>query len=228
MVGCASCVSKAGSSEAVADPRLRQALWVALFLNATMFGVEAVAALYGRSVALQADAVDFFSDAANYGISLFVLGMGVQARARAALFKGVTMGLFGVGVLGTSLYRTWFQEVPDAQVMGIISVLALVTNLAVAGLLYRYRGGDSNIRSVWLCSRNDALANLAVIAAASGVLATGTGWPDLLVAAGIATLCLSAAVQVIGQARTELRYLPSRAGHTHQAGPETRLVTRQP
>ena len=228
MAGCTSCVSGAGSSDVVADPRLRRALWVALFLNATMFGVEAVAALYGRSVALQADAVDFFSDAANYGISLLVLGMGIGARARAALFKGVTMGLFGFGVLGTSLYRCLFQDVPDPQVMGMVGALALITNLSVAGLLYRYRGGDSNMRSVWLCSRNDAVANLAVITAASGVVATGTGWPDLLVATGIAALCLSAAVQVIGQARTELRSLPPCSGHTDQTGADPGLVPPQP
>ena len=222
MAGCTSCVSGAGSQDARGNPSLRRVLWVALFLNALMFGVEAIAALYGRSLALQADAVDFFGDAANYGISLLVLGMGIQARARAALFKGITMGLFGIGVLGTSLYRTLFQEVPDAQVRGVVGVLALATNLTVAGLLYRYRSGDSNMRSVWLCSRNDAVANVAVIVAASGVMATGAGWPDLFVAAGIATLCLSSAVQVIGQARAELRFRPA-----DQSRPDPRLAPPQ-
>jgi Co/Zn/Cd efflux system component len=185
-------------------------LWIALVLNALMFLVEVVAGFLSGSVSLQADAVDFFSDSANYGISLFVLGMGIQARARAALFKGATMAVFGVGVLFLASYRFVTQAVPDAEMMGLTGLLALAANVFVAALLYRYRSGDSNMRSIWLCSRNDALANLAVIAAASGVLVTSHGWPDVIVAAGIAALNLTAARQVIAQARAELGY-PARS-----------------
>jgi Co/Zn/Cd efflux system component len=206
MAGCHSCASDQSLHTPPPDGRFRRVLWIALVLNALMFVVEVTAGILSGSVSLQADAVDFFADSANYGISLFVLGMGIQARARAALFKGATMAVFGVGVLSIACYRFLTQTVPDVEIMGATALLALATNVFVAALLFRYRSGDSNMRSIWLCSRNDALANLAVIAAASGVLVTGHGWPDVMVAAGIATLNLTAARQVIGQARTEMAY----------------------
>ena len=200
------CCAASVTTEARNDPRFRRVLWVALIANALMFGVEIVASFISGSVSLQADALDFFGDAANYGISLFVLGLSLQARSKAALFKGATMAAFGLWVLGSALYRTMAQTVPDAVFMGAMGLLALVVNVGVALMLFRYRRGDSNMRSIWLCSRNDALGNIAVMLAASGVFLTATGWPDILVAVIIATLNISAAWQVFGQARGELRW----------------------
>ncbi len=187
------------------DQRFRRVLWLALIANFVMFGVELVASWWGDSVALQADALDFFGDAANYAISLFVLGMSLQRRAYAALFKGLTMAAFGLWVIATAVQRAITGSVPDPATMGAIALLALLVNVAVALMLYRYRSGDSNMRSIWLCSRNDAIGNLAVVAAASGVFMLGSRWPDLLVAMLIAGLSLSAAVQVARQALSELR-----------------------
>lgn len=191
-------------SEKAIPESYRRVLWIALAINGTMFGVEIVAGLMGRSLSLQADALDFFADAANYGISLLVLGWGVKWRAGAALFKGVAMALVGFWVFGMAVYHVQSGNVPQSEVMGIVGVLALIANLSCAWLLYKYRSGDSNMRSVWLCSRNDAIANIAVLVAASGVWATGSGWPDVVVGAIIATLALSSAIQIIRQARIEL------------------------
>ena len=190
---------------AAASPAYRRVLWVALVLNAAMFGVEVVAGLAAGSVSLLADAVDFFGDAANYGLSLAVLGMGLAWRARAAAVKGLSMGAFGVFVLARAGWSLWHGEVPEPVTMGLVGALALVVNVAVAVMLYRWREGDANMRSVWLCSRNDALGNLAVMAAALGVFGTGSAWPDLLVAAVMAALALSASRAVLQQARQELR-----------------------
>lgn len=180
-------------------------LWLVLALNAAMFVLELVAGLAAGSVALQADALDFLGDAANYGISLFVLGHGLGRRALAGLAKGVTMGLFGLWVLGNAAYHALAGTVPEAEVMGAVGLLALAANIAAAVLLFRHRHGDSDRRSVWLCSRNDAIGNVAVVLAASGVFATGANWPDLAVALLMAGLALSAAVQVIRQALSERR-----------------------
>lgn len=187
------------------EPRYRAVLWIALIANAAMFVVELTASLVSGSVSLQADALDFFSDAMNYGITLFVLGMSLRARSYAALFKGLTMGLFGIWVLGSALYRLMTDAVPDAAVMGLVGLLALTVNVGVAVLLFQFRNGDANARSIWLCSRNDAIGNIAVMLAASGVFATGAGWPDIAVAAIIASLSLSAAWQIGMQARDELK-----------------------
>ena len=180
-------------------------LWVALAVNASMFSVEVIAGAGARSSALHADALDFLADAANYAISLFVLGALLRTRAKAALLKGVSMGLFGLWVLGRAAYHTAMGIVPEAEVMGAVGVLALAANAGVAALLYRYRSGDSNMRSVWLCTRNDMLGNAALLLAASGVLATGRGWPDAVIALGMAALALSGARQIIRQATGELR-----------------------
>lgn len=192
-------------SSSAASPQYRRVLWVALVLNAAMFVVELAGGWRADSVSLLADAVDFFGDAANYGVSLWVLGMALAWRARAALVKGLTMGLFGVFVLGRAAWAASAGVVPEPATMGAIGVLALLVNVGVALLLYRWRDGDANMRSVWLCSRNDALGNLAVMAAALGVLGTGHGWPDLIVAGVMAALALTAARAVIAQARTELK-----------------------
>lgn len=189
---------------AQAGPRYRRVLWVALVINAAMFGVEIAGGLRSGSVSLLADAVDFFGDAVNYGLSLAVLGLGLYWRARAAWFKGLTMGLYGIFVLGRTFWAALQGTPPEPLTMGLIAVLALTANVAVAVMLYAWREGDANMRSVWLCSRNDALGNLAVAAAALGVFGSGSAWPDLLVAALMATLALTAAWSVWRQARAEL------------------------
>jgi Co/Zn/Cd efflux system component len=171
-------------------------LWVALVLNGSMFLTEIVAGLAAGSAALQADAVDFLSEAANYGISLFVLGLVLVWRARAALVKGVSMSLLGLWVAGNTLWHAVIGTLPAAEVMGVVGVLALLVNGGVAFLLFRYRGGESNMRSVWICSRNDALGNVAVMLAALGVFGTGTGWPDIIVASVMAVLSCRCGVLV--------------------------------
>ncbi len=192
------------ATQAPTDPRYRRVLWAALLINAALFGVELAGGLYAQSVSLLADAVDFFGDAVNYGVSLLVLGMAPVWRARAAWAKGFSMGAFGVFVLGRALWSVGTGTVPEPLTMGVIGTLALVANVAVAGMLYAWREGDANMRSVWLCSRNDALGNLAVLGAALGVFGTGTGWPDLAVAAVMGVLALTAAASVLRQATAEL------------------------
>jgi Co/Zn/Cd efflux system component len=186
----------------------RRALWVALAVNAGMFLVEGISGLLGNSVSLQADAVDFLGDAANYGLALAVLGLSLASRAKVALVKGVSMGLFGLWVIGNAVYNSFVLALPSAAVMGSVGFLALVANLAVAVLLYHHRNGDSNRRSVWLCTRNDAIGNLAVMLAATGVFASGTAWPDLAVATIMAGLALSSSYRVIRQALGEIGGAP--------------------
>lgn len=183
----------------------RRVIWIVLILNAAMFLIESLAGLMAGSVSLQADALDFLGDAANYGITLIVLGKSLRWRASAALIKGGSMGMFGIWVFGHTGYHVIYGGVPSAVIMGGVGVLALAINVLCAVLLFAYREGDSNMRSVWLCSRNDALGNLAVILAASSVFATGAGWPDLLVGSIIAALALTASFQILKQAIGELR-----------------------
>ncbi|MBT8141790.1 MAG: cation transporter [Gammaproteobacteria bacterium] len=204
MPGCTECPSDNISDEAN-DPVFRRVLWLALVSNFTMFVVEIIASQVGDSMSLQADALDFFGDSVNYGISLFVVGMALTARAKASLFKAATMALFGAWIIGSAIYRAIVGSVPDPMTMGFIAVIALIVNVMVAMFLYRYRKGDSNKQSIWLCSRNDAIGNIAVLIAAAGVFASGSRWPDLLVAAVIAFLSISAALQVILLARVEMR-----------------------
>jgi Co/Zn/Cd efflux system component len=182
----------------------RRVLWAALFANAAMFLVEIVAGVSASSVSLLADAIDFFGDAANYGLSVAVLAMGAATRARAAVFKASTMMLFGLGVLARALWVALHGGAPEPLTMGVVGTLALFTNVAVAAGLYAYREGDANMRSVWLCTRNDAIGNVAVLLAALGVFGTGTRWPDLLVAVAMAGLALAAGLSVVRQARREL------------------------
>lgn len=198
------CCASPCASNAPAPPRYRRVLWIALGVNLTMFGVELMAGWGAGSVSLLADAVDFFGDAANYALSLFVLSMGLAARARTALLKGLSMGAYGLYVLGHASWNALHGVMPEPLTMGLVGGLALLVNLSVAWLLYAYREGDANMRSVWLCSRNDAIGNVAVMMAALGVVGTGTAWPDLIVAVGMGLLGLSAARQIIAQARTEL------------------------
>ena len=197
------------------DPRAdyRRILRLALLVNALMFVVEIVASFRAESMALRADALDFAADAANYGISVWVLGMALEWRSWAAVVKGVALGVLGLWVLGSAVWNAAAGTVPDAPVMSLIGLLALAVNVSVAALLFAGRRGDANMRSVWLCSRNDALANVAVMMAAAGVWSTATGWPALIVALGIACLSLSAAWSILRQAGGELRAMhgaPSR------------------
>jgi len=183
----------------------RRALWVIIAINAVMFGVEMTAGAVAGSRALQADALDFLGDTLTYGMSLFVLGMAIRTRALAALIKGASLALMGVWVLGSTAYQVFVLGLPNAPIMGAIGFLALAANLASVAILIRYRDGDANVRSVWLCTRNDAIGNVAVMVAAGLVALTGTAWPDLIVAALMAGLFLWSAIQIIAQALRELR-----------------------
>lgn len=200
----AGCCDAGCSTRTAVSPRFRRALWIALVVNALMFVVEVVGGLRSGSVSLLADAVDFAGDAANYGISLAVLSMGLLWRSRAALVKGVTMTLFGLFVIGKTVWAAFAGVPPEAFTMGLIALLALAANAGVALMLYAFRDGDADMRSVWLCSRNDAIGNVAVLLAAFGVFGTGSHWPDLLVAAVIAGLAITSGRAVIRQARAEL------------------------
>lgn len=186
------------------DPKYRRALWIALAVNATMFVVELFASRSSGSVSLLADSIDFFGDAGNYALSLVVLGMAVSTRSKVALFKAACMGAFGIFVLGKAAWNLKVGTPPEAYTMGVIGLSAFVANGGVAWMLYRFRIGDANMRAVWICSRNDALGNLAVMLAALGVFGTGSAWPDLLVATVMGGLALSGAWTVLHQARREL------------------------
>jgi Co/Zn/Cd efflux system component len=206
----ASCCSASSCSAPAVDPRYRKALWIALVLNALMFVVELGASWSSGSVSLVADSIDFFGDSANYALSLAVLAMAATVRSRAALFKAACMGAFGVVVLGRAVWNLRTGTLPEPATMGIVGFAALLVNAGVALLLYRFRAGDANMRSVWLCSRNDALGNIAVMLAAAGVLGTGSAWPDLLVAGVMGGLALTGAWSVLRHARGELR-----SAHVH-------------
>jgi Co/Zn/Cd efflux system component len=187
------------------DRRYRRILWIALVLNALMFFVELGGGLHGDSASLLADAVDFLGDAGNYGLSLMVLASAASSRARVALIKGWSMAAYGGFVLAKVVWDAATGSAPQPLTMGVIGFAALLVNGGVALLLYAYREGDANMRSVWLCSRNDAIGNLAVMLAALGVFGVGSAWPDLAVALVMGGLAVSGARQVIGQAKMELR-----------------------
>lgn len=198
------CCDHDHSHSAVAFPRFRKALWIALWINAAMFVVEVIGGFMAGSVSLLADALDFAGDAANYGLSLAILSMGALWRARGALLKGCSMGAYGLFVLALAGWNAHTGKVPESLTMGAIALLALAANLFVAMLLYAFREGDANMRSVWLCSRNDAIGNLAVILAALGVFGTGDAWPDLVVAAIMAGLAVWSGLSVTRQALREI------------------------
>jgi Co/Zn/Cd efflux system component len=182
----------------------RRVLWIALVANVAMFLVEVVAAWWSGSSALAADAADFLGDSANYALSLGALAAGGAWVSRVALLKGTAMSLYGVAVLAYAGWRAWLGVAPEPITMGVVGLLALGVNFAVAVLLFRFREGDANMRSVWLCTRNDVIANILVLIAAAGVFGTGTVWPDVGVAAILAGLGLSSGRSVIRQARAEL------------------------
>jgi Co/Zn/Cd efflux system component len=197
-------------------------LWIALAVNGFMFLAEIGSGIAAGSASLQADALDFLGDTANYAISLGVASMVLVWRARAALLKGITLLALALWVIGITAFQAWSGTLPKGEVMGIVGMLALVSNAAVAVMLFRYRAGDANMRSVWICSRNDVIGNLAVLLAAAGVFGTGTGWPDIIVAAIMAVLGISGGVQIIRHAISELEpstaaILPASAGQVSSA-----------
>ncbi|MBR9870475.1 MAG: cation transporter [Gammaproteobacteria bacterium] len=185
-------------------PGFRRALWFALWVNLAMFLVEGVASLSSGSVSLMADAIDFFGDSANYILSLTVLSMGMLWRGRAAMVKGITMAVFGAVVWARALWVLEAGTTPEPLTMGSVGFLALVANVCVAVVLFKFREGDSDMRSVWLCSRNDAISNIAVMGAALGVFGTGTAWPDLAVAAIMGSLAITAGISVVRHARKDI------------------------
>lgn len=202
---CGGCAAPTDRDD---DRAWRRVLWIALAINAGMFGVEVVAGVAAHSASLKADALDFLGDAANYAISLGVAGMALHWRARAALAKGVSLLLLGLWVLGYTVWMAASCTLPGAETMGVVGVAALIANMVCAALLWRHRGGDANRQSVWICSRNDAIGNVAVVAAAFGVFGTGTGWPDIAVAAILAGLGVSGGWQIIRKACVELAQSP--------------------
>lgn len=227
--------SSAASTDLLNSPKWRRALWIALAVNAGLFVTEVVAGAAAGSASLQADALDFFGDAANYAISLGVAGMALTWRSRAAVAKGGTMLAFALWVLASTAWHAFHGTVPRAEVMGVVGVAGLIANGVVALMLYRFRAGDANMRSVWICSRNDAVGNVAVLLAAMGVFDTGTGWPDMVVAAVMGGLGLWGGWQIVSQARGELRA----PFHWHDGGaggrvmsvperPQTALLTASP
>lgn len=185
------------------DPAYKRILLLIIFINAVMFGVEMIAGWLAQSQALQADALDFIGDTLSYGISLWAIGKEARVRSNAALFKGISLLLMSVWVFGSTGYRVYALNNPEAFTMGAISIAAFIANLTCVLLLLRYKDGDANVRSVWLCSRNDAIGNLVVLVAASGVWATSSAWPDLVVAGIMAGLFLSSAWQITRQALSE-------------------------
>lgn len=200
----AGCCGQNAKFDGVSDDYKRR-LWLVIAINAAMFVVEMLAGQLAKSQALQADALDFLGDALTYGISLAVIGASIRVRSMAALAKGASLLLMGLWVFGSTVYRVFYAGVPQAEIMGAIGLLALAANLASVFLLVRYKDGDANVRSVWLCSRNDAIGNVAVMVAALGVWGSETGWPDLIVAGIMAALFLSSAFQILRQALAERR-----------------------
>lgn len=183
----------------------KRRLWLVIAINASMFAVEMAAGALAGSRALQADALDFLGDSLTYGISFAVIGLSLRVRALAAFAKGLSLTAMGLWVFGATLYHVFVLGVPRAQIMGVVGFLALAANVTSVLLLMRYKEGDANVRSVWLCSRNDAIGNVAVMAAALGVWGTASKWPDLLVAAVMAALFLWSSAQILRQSLREMR-----------------------
>jgi Co/Zn/Cd efflux system component len=200
----ASCCSGGANFEGL-SPDYKRRLWAVIAINAVMFAVEMVAGHLAGSRALQADALDFLGDTLTYGLSMAVIGASLRVRASAALIKGFSLLAMGLWVFGSTIYTVFVLGVPQAQIMGAIGFLALAANVASVLLLVKYKDGDANVRSVWLCSRNDAIGNVAVMLAALGVWGTQTGWPDVIVAALMAGLFTWSAVQILAQGLSEWR-----------------------
>ena len=200
----ADCCGNSATFEGLSADYKRR-LWLVIAINATMFLVEMGAGALAGSQALQADALDFLGDATTYGISLAVIGTSIQIRARAAILKALSLTAMALWVLGSTAYHVLILGIPRAEIMGAIGILALAANAASVLILMRYKDGDANVRSVWLCSRNDAIGNVAVMIAALAVWGTATKWPDLLVAAIMAGLFLTSSIQILRQSFGEMR-----------------------
>ncbi len=194
------------------DSRYRRILWAVIFINGAMFAIEMAAGFAAGSQALKADALDFFADTVTYGISLAVIGRSIRTRSSVALLKGASLTVMGLWIFGSTAWQVLVLGVPAAGIMSAIGFLALAANLASVAVLMRYKDGDSNVRSVWLCSRNDAIGNVAVVFAAAAVWATASAWPDLIVATLMALLFLNSSAKILRQAWVERRD----SGHTHQ------------
>jgi Co/Zn/Cd efflux system component len=192
----------------------KRRLWLVIAINAGMFLIEMGAGALAGSQALQADALDFLGDSLTYGISLAVIGAAVRVRAWTAFAKGVSLTLMSLWVFGATAYHVLVLGVPRAEIMGLVGFMALAANIASVLILAKYKDGDANVRSVWLCSRNDAIGNLAVMIAAVGVWGTATKWPDLIVAAIMAGLFLYSSTQILRQSVREIR-----TGETAAAAP---------
>jgi Co/Zn/Cd efflux system component len=199
-----ACCSVDPKDKGIRSKAYKRVLWIALIVNLSMFILEIAGAARSGSTSLLADAVDFFGDAANYSLSLAVFALSSVWNSRIAIIKGASMGLYGLFVLGQTLWMMFYGKVPEAETMGFIALLALLSNVTVAALLFKYREGNANMRAVWLCSRNDALGNVAVMAAAAGVYILNSRWPDLAVALFMSLLGLSASMHVLKAARKEL------------------------
>lgn len=197
------------------SPAYKRALIAVIVINAAMFLVEMSAGFLGSSQALKADALDFAGDTATYALSLAVIGAALRTRATAALIKGASLGLMALFVLTTTIMSAFGDATPAAPVMSGIGLLALAANVASVFILLRWRDGDSNVRSVWLCSRNDAIGNVGVIAAGGAVWLTGSFWPDLIVAALLASLFIKSSVAITSQALREINAATNRPAHLH-------------
>jgi len=187
------------------DPRYKRVLWTVIAINGAMFLTEMTAGQLAGSQALKADGLDFLADTVTYGLSLAVIGASIRTRTTAALIKGLSLSAMALWVLSSTIYHTLVLGLPSAELMGGIGVLALAANLSSVLLLRRYKDGDANVRSVWLCSRNDAIGNVVVMVAALGVWGTSTAWPDLAVAALMAGIFFTSSVQILRQAWAEHR-----------------------
>ena len=198
----AGCGHEHGPFDGMSDTYKRR-LWLVILINATMFAVEMTAGQMARSQALQADALDFFADAVTYGISLAVIGASLKVRSMAAAAKGISLFFMGLWVFGSTIWRVFYDGMPEAPVMGVIGFMALAANVSSVLLLMNYKDGDANVRSVWLCSRNDAIGNVIVMIAALGVWGTATAWPDLAVAFIMAGLFLNSSTQILWQSWQE-------------------------
>lgn len=207
-----ACCSSRGPKFDGMSPSYRHTLWLVIAINAIMFVVEILAGAMAGSQALKADALDFLGDALTYGISLWAIGKTISTRSYAAMFKAISLATMGIWVFGSTIYEVFVLQVPKASVMGTVGLLALLANLLSVLLLMKHKDGDANVRSVWLCSRNDAIGNVAVMLAAIAVYFTTSAWPDLIVAAAMAGLFLWSAFQILKQAIAELR-----DDHLHEA-----------
>ena len=197
-MGC-SCQNDSDDTFDGASADYKRALWWVIGINAAMFGIELIASFSATSQALQADALDFLGDSATYTLSLLVIGHSLRVRNNAALFKAASLLCMGLAVLGMTLYRLLIMQTPEAVTMGSIGLLAFFANISSVFILMRFRDGDANVRSVWLCSRNDAIGNIAVMLAALGVWQSQSAWPDLIVAALMASLFIWSSIQILTQ-----------------------------